>query len=49
MRLEDYAGPTFDAAISRATFAPAEWLLVGVVALGAVVGFYGLKSGWIVI
>ena len=26
MRLEDYDGPKFDAAISRATFAPAEWL-----------------------
>jgi 16S rRNA (guanine527-N7)-methyltransferase len=26
MRVEDYTGPKFDAAISRATFAPSEWL-----------------------
>jgi arginine:ornithine antiporter/lysine permease len=33
----------------RRVFAPAEWLLVAVVVLGAVVGVYGLASGGIVI
>ena len=44
MRVEDYAGPKFDAAISRATFAPAEWLERGRALANAVILMMGREG-----